>query len=151
MLWQPKRILGWTFITVLAINCHSEVRRKPKKIYSTTNQTAKTKDELWTINSMALFNEFQDPFPPLMILQRKLSCQKHMIQLGVCSASCHLWRNGWAELLVVVVVVEALSLLLQPCGSGALFNLPWNQTKPNQQKDSNSKRFQSQSNAIVKF
>ncbi len=151
MLWQPKRILGWTFITVLAINCHREV---PKKIYSTTNQTAKTKDELWTINSMALFNEFQDPFPPLMILQKKLSCQKHMIQLGVCSASCHLRRNGWAEL--VVVVVQALSLLLQPCGSGALFNLPWNQTKPNQtkpnqQKDSNSKRFQSQSNAIVKF
>ncbi len=61
MLWQPKRILGWTFITVLAINCHREVRRKPKKIYSTTNQTAKTKDELWTINSMALFNEFPRP------------------------------------------------------------------------------------------
>ncbi len=97
------------------------------------------------------FNEFQDPFPPLMILQKKLSAAKTYDTIGgVCSASCHLWRNGWADELVVVQALSPLlqpSLDLEPC-SICLAIKP-NQTK--QAKASQQQKVPKQSNAIVKF
>ncbi len=141
---SPKGFLRWTFITVLAINCHSEVWRKPQKLIRPQTKQQRQKrscEQLIQWHS----NEFQDPISSTHEnYRKKLSCQNIWYKLGFVLHEATCWRNGWAEL---VVVVQALSPLLQPSGSGVLCNLPWNQnqTKPNKQKESQQQKVPKQS------
>ncbi len=143
MLWQPKRILVWTFITVLAVNCHGEVRRKPKKLFDhkPNKQRQKTScEQLIQCHSMNSKTHFLHSW-----YYRKSSAAKTYDTIGVCSASCHLWRNGWDCCCSSSVTLTRTIWIWSPVE----INLPWTQTK--QAKGSQQQKVPKQSNPIVKF
>ncbi len=132
MLWQPKRILGCTFITVLAIKIVIENSQgSQKKLFHHKPNGKDKNEELWTINSIGI-QWIPRPISSTHETTEKAQLPKHVIQSGVFVLH-HATCEETVE-LSLLLLLKLCHPLLQPSGSGALFNLPWNQTKPNQTK-----------------